>query len=426
EAEEERRKRRGLWWFYGELGLLLLIVLFLNANNHSKLDKQALQDSRVTTSSSINDKPLSINDEEVKTKSEAIENTSKAETLSNASSNSKLEKTGSITQFNKHSKQAIAANGFGKTVNFPTKIKDKKTGSNNASGNTKEGIFGTKTADKSLNPNDIELIAQKESNLVSGNKTATDSASSLNLASRVLNLENIAILRPHLISISEEKTLATEVQKIIPVHTQRLRYGLAASQLLYPQSKSGQAKLIGQRAGIFIRYDLNNGFYLGSGLQYQRRVGTFGPSKEATARNYRFGLELDTLALRPNSLHYAGVPLVLGWIHRRHELEAGLQLDYLMGVWGEVGSYQRKGEPAVRRFVAKDAGWLEKTGYRNFTPTAQLTYRYNLAGRWSIGVSANYILGGVFDPGFDKPTSKYLLQETGNFHLGLQAIYLLR
>ncbi|MBK9012815.1 MAG: PorT family protein [Saprospiraceae bacterium] len=242
---------------------------------------------------------------------------------------------------------------------------------------------------------------------------------------RQLAPDFLALLPAFVTSNFEPKILAA-ITKIEVVKQRKWHLGLVASQLLNARPESGEQTRIGLRAGLVVRYDLPGNWYMSSGLQYQRRSGTFEATKLAAQRNYRFGLELDTLHLRPNSLHYLSLPVLLGWERSRHQFEAGLLLDFLSGVHGETGSYQKVGEPPVKRFEQDISGWISTDGYRRFTPTAQFGYRYRAFGKWSLGLTANYTFGGILDKNFEPPLGGFLLKESDKFYLGFQAVYFIK
>jgi hypothetical protein len=204
--------------------------------------------------------------------------------------------------------------------------------------------------------------------------------------------------------------------------------GITAAQLFQPNAKSGEKAILGYQAGLLLQYRLKGPWHLGTGLLYKYRTGTFDASKSAIGRNYRFGLETDTFVLRPSSLHYISIPLQLLWQKNRHILESGLVLDYLLGVRGEKGQYQRLVEPFVHRaFVAEEKGWLVEKGYKKFTTAAQLGYRYRVNKQLSFGISANYTFGGILEKQYEQPVAgQFLLKEADNFYLDLRAVYFIK
>ncbi|GEM_PF-5018309 len=213
-------------------------------------------------------------------------------------------------------------------------------------------------------------------------------------------------------------------EKIEVPNRRKLHLGLSASQILLPPPFDNDKQTrIGVQAGLIVKLELQAGFYLSSGIQYQRRTGSFEASELATVRSYRFGLELDTLPLRPTSIHYLSMPALVGWDRNRHQLEGGIMLDLLTGMRGETGSYRKTGEPPVKVFVADQKGWINTVGFRRLVPTAQLGYRYQFGKSWAAGMSVNYNLGGILDKSHIAPIGDFLLKESDHLYMGLQLAY---
>ncbi len=410
EADERRRKRRGLfWWFGGGMAVLALVALgwvFWGEKETGEPATKLVPNSTNAASASDAISPIL---EEKNTANTA------AQTDINEANTAKI-----------HSEETVQ-----KSDNTTTKTIDNQQ------------ITGKKS--RSLFSNATINNGQTSQSDAAGNSTgAAENSSQQTTASGQIQAKNLtkaanentdlerqsapdflAILPAFVRSDFGKKDLATSTQptKIEVAKQRKLHLGLMASGMLRPGVGDGEKTLLGFRIGPAIRFDLRENWYLGTGLAYQRRSGSFEATQLATARNYRFGLELDTLLLRPNSLHYLSVPVLLGWQRNQHQLEASLQLDFLTGVHGESGSYQRQGEPPVKRFTTEESGWIATDGYRRLTPTAQLGYRYLLSKNWSAGLSANYTFGGILDSGFEPPLGGFLLKESDKFFISLQMAY---
>ncbi len=425
EADERKRKRRVLfWWFSGGLGLLLVglmgwLLLGENGTDRASTNptQQVASEGGPVAQNGQAVQPEKGNSAMVVEQPDSVSAARAGASFADGEKNKKKVEVGNASAVFKKSestdKQRVAKQKSQSQIGA-------QQSKNSTEDGEKHGEMAIETKSKT-----ISEAASNNDQYTSSTENAKPQKSESALGfERIANLEKLPILFAYVVGNFEEKVLATTTQKIIPQQPRQWHFGLMASQLAFPQVDSGEQRLLGQRMGLVVRCDFRSGLYLSTGMQYHRRVGTFGPSAEAFGRNYRFGLELDTLQLRPNGLHYLGLPIVIGFERNRHQLEAGLLLDYLAGVRGQVGSYRKQGEPPVKVFTATETGWMERTGYRKFVPTAQLAYRYNLVGQWSLGLNLNYQLGGIFDRKFDRPTRNYLLQERGKFHLGLQAVYL--
>jgi hypothetical protein len=207
----------------------------------------------------------------------------------------------------------------------------------------------------------------------------------------------------------------------------RLSIGFTLAQLMQPGASNGEQTILGHRAGLVASYPISKNWFASTGIQYHRRSGTFEVSKAAEIRRYRFGAEVDSQLLKPSSLHYFSVPVLVGWQRGRHVLETGLLLDYLAGVRGAIGTFEKTTDlPPRKEFRAKQTGWLVEDGYKKMTATAQLGYRYRVNRQLSFGASANYTTGGILDKNYEPPVGNFLLKEADQFYLTVQATYFIK
>lgn len=421
EADERRRKRRGLfWWFGGGLALLGLVSLgwvILSEKGSGEPTTKIVSNSTNPAPATIVTAPIL---EEKNTTDTGVQTESSEAKAAKIHSGKTLQnhqpptrKTIDNQQITNKKSRSLFLN----TTNNNTQTNQGKTSQSNALNN---GAVATEIGSSQLAQQPSTGGQAQNENLTTSVSENTD----LGLV-RQTTPDFLAILPAFVRGDFGKKDLATSTQptKIEVAKQRKLHFGLTASGLFRPGIGGGEKTLLGFRIGPAIRLELREGWYIGTGLAYQRRSGSFEATQLATARNYRFGLELDTLLLRPNSLHYLSVPLLLGWQHNQHQLEAGLQLDYLTGVHGESGSYQRQGEPPVKHFTTEETGWIATDGYRRITPTAQVGYRYLLGKNWSVGVSANFTIGGILDSGFEPPLGGFLLKESDKFFIGMQMVY---
>ncbi len=207
----------------------------------------------------------------------------------------------------------------------------------------------------------------------------------------------------------------------------RLAVGFTAAQLMQAGSASGEQLVIGHRAGLVLRYGFSKNWFVSSGLQYLRRGGTFEVSKAVESRRYRFGVEVDSQLLKPTSLHYASMPVMLGWQRGRHLLETGLQFEYLAGLRGSRGVFEKTTDlPPRRGFKTQQEGWLVEDGYKKITATVQLGYHYRVNRQLSFGASVNYTPGGILAKNYAPPTGRFLLKEADKFFITVQSVYFIK
>ncbi len=283
-----------------------------------------------------------------------------------------------------------------------------------------------------IQENNSELIAQNDigdietpSNLSEnnslteaepvGNKRPMDDLAFLDLRQVLLYGDFTRPLKP------KEAEVELKIQSPFSV-------GVMAAQSFQTNPKGDEKTIIGYQGGLVLQYRLKGPWHIGAGLQYKYRTGTFEASKAAIGRNYRFGLEIDTFVLRPTSLHYLSLPLHLLWQKNRHVLEGGVSFDYLLGVRGEKGQYERTVEPPIRReFQVEEKGWLVENGYKKINTAVQLGYRYRVNRQLSFGLSVNYTFGGILKKDYEQPViGNFLLKEADKFYLDIRAVYLIK
>ncbi|MAT56199.1 MAG: hypothetical protein CMN32_17145 [Saprospirales bacterium] len=168
---------------------------------------------------------------------------------------------------------------------------------------------------------------------------------------------------------------------------------------------------------------LEKGLYLFGSAAYEYRTGTFEASKVAVGRNYRFGLELDSQFLKPNSLHYLELTMGLGLSKKRHQLELSLSPRLLMGIRGARGFYRRveNTHPPEKEFVQVDAGWLVEDGFKRFGLGTGAAYWFRFNQQTAIGISGHFQPGGITEKGYAPPLGNYILKESGEWTFRLSA-----
>ncbi len=431
DAQDYRRKRRSIfWWFFNNVMVLSLFAgLFIWNNVRS--NKQAVKnETEIAVEKHNNEGKALLNNKDSMSSEDGPSNP--IDSLNNID---KTTKTQAPIYKNE------AAKKENKTASLNTrqsKNRSQQTTDNKQLANQKAG------SSNFSNNDDLNDLNRAESIKSGVNKTAinppsietqTTTESQQNDAASMIATPNesdlIRSTAPDFLTIIQilvkgnfvKQNLSTTTQKIEVLKPAKWQISLFAAQFGQPVTDNGEKAFLGQRAGLSLRKNLRGGWYLATGVSYQRRVGSFDATRAAYQRNYRFGLELDTLLLRPMNLHYVSVPVLFGFERNRHRFEAGLLLDYLTGVRGETGSYQKQGEPPVKVFQVEKTGWVTTDGYRRFVPTAQLGYNYQLARRWSVGLTANYSIGGILEKGFEAPVGSFLLKEAEKFHLGAQVVY---
>ncbi len=418
EANEKRRKRRGIfWWFFtGFVGLSVIVAtLTYQRLNTDKGQADLLESGRLKQTATTT--PTISLDE--------VEGDSIAKSANN---------TGTKIEAKNTLQSGATGNNAGtqrSSTNMPIatqKIENQsiKNGASklNSSTPNKEWAFGKRGNQAIEQPNSQQI----EQHLMDNKKAETPSlAPSSQMEElqfeRVSDLAKLADLQPYVYGIKTNKILKTTTQKIEVHRSNQWQLCLYGAQMGQPTPEKGEKLLLGQQAGILIRRNIGDNWFIASGLAYQRRVGSFDATQTANQRNYRFGLEQETLLLRPSSLHYLKLPVLVGLEYGKHQLMAGISLDYLSGVYGETGSYQKQGEPPIKAFKRIKSGWVTSDGYRKTLPSLQFGYHYALTKYWHLGATANYTIGGIVDKNYDVPSGNFRLKEANNLLVGAQLTY---
>jgi hypothetical protein len=206
-----------------------------------------------------------------------------------------------------------------------------------------------------------------------------------------------------------------------PSSRRRFSFGIGAAS--HFQFGEGGEKAIAWRVGTLVRYRLTSNVFLGSGLAYLRRTGTFFPTKRNAVVAYSFGKSIDNSALKPSSLHYLSMPLTVGFFKKRHEIEAGITANYLLGVRGAKGEefIGHSPEPPyylTLLFQPEQKGWIVEEGFRRFFPELTLGYRYRLNRHLSAGAGAWFTPGKILSN-----PDQALLQQADRWYFGLMGVY---
>lgn len=218
----------------------------------------------------------------------------------------------------------------------------------------------------------------------------------------------------------EKRFVRTEWPQKLPWFFQN--WSVLVSQV-FTGEQSATLNRIGYRMALRKDMKLKSGFYLFAGTGYEYRSGTFEASKVAVGRNYRFGLELDSQFLKPNSLHFVDLPIGIGVSKTRHQFELSLSPRFLLGLKGERGFYQRieNTHPPQKQFVPVDSGWLVEDGFKKLSLAGEVAYWFRFNQRTAIGASAHFQPGGVLEKNYSAPIGNYILKESGEWTFRLSA-----
>lgn len=200
---------------------------------------------------------------------------------------------------------------------------------------------------------------------------------------------------------------------IMDGRSQKLLKGIMLGGTTYATPSSTN---IGMTAGLTMKYKLRPQISLNADLIYQYRSGNFSPVASTTNVNYSFGKKEIENQLLPTSLHYVELPVYLQYQIGSHFLEGGLSASYLVGVRGGIA--QKDLLDANPNPIKIDNGtWLEKDGFKSMNAQVMLGYQFGLSQNASIGLRANYTLGGIQNISTDIEQSKLYFSATAKWFL---------
>ncbi|HFA48389.1 MAG TPA: PorT family protein [Bacteroidetes bacterium] len=401
--KQEKNKKRGiLIWWTGAAAIaalaLISILFFINKDTNNPIAKEQENKQNIITDKLNEQQPNNTSSPDLKN----------------------IEKTPSPTETIKKENKKPAIESNNKAIPKPINANPKHTNK------TRKSTLSNfnKINNKNDETKNIEQIKNIPANKIAAQKEIKNGKDNLRTKYSIGNISmlDISILKNKKtieLPLNPDKDYLNNCFKPDPFHI-----AFTASQLFQAAPKTGENIITGFSAGIVFQYDLNKHIYLSSGINYMRKDGHFNASKTTEKRNYRFGLELENKLLRPTSLHYISAPIMAGWQKRHHLLEGGIYLDYLMGVRGESGNYERiPGEPPTKEFVPTETGWLVEEGFSKFNISPSIGYRYRVNKQLSFGLSAQYALKRVAE--MPSPND-FILKENDRFNWRLQAVYILK
>lgn len=176
-------------------------------------------------------------------------------------------------------------------------------------------------------------------------------------------------------------------------------YSLLASGIFKPGSAGdGHFILGGSVVGEFT-VEFNRNWSISSGLGLMWRQGTFGVQMDHPHLIYDFEKTTLGYQLLPQSTVYAQAHLHLGKIYGPWTVYGGASLNYLLGVRGELWSYEynRETNPSTVVSEKQSEGWIGREGIKTTAFSLDLGVSCRVATRWTIGLSSAFYPSGLID-----------------------------
>ncbi len=410
EADKEHR-RRGTWfpWFLGILGLSILGIglgwylqeqpALDDAKNESALILNADKESTTKTTQNLENNSSdaitipATND--AQSDLEKNKNKNSNSSSSNATNSSNLNTTNSIIKRTGSSKAASELN---------------KRNSTNKSGNGNATVKPAPMASTSSLPN-LNLIPSEKTNQET-NQEINTSISPKNETNTITSSETPKVLWSALDLLDlETLSLEEEIDSTVDIDycyvKEPSKWNLAWNLYsLFNTNKGTEYLWLGAATGPSVQYRLNNRLAIQSDVLYRWRRGHFGATSEGTPQStYSFGLTKETYRLEPSDLHQLDWPIYLQLRNRRQSLEAGISLQFNLGIRGKLTSektlfpWQRSSGPngpKTETTVVEKNAWIEDPNIRKVQMGLLLGYRYRVNKKISTVLQARYELNSIY------------------------------
>ena len=180
---------------------------------------------------------------------------------------------------------------------------------------------------------------------------------------------------------------------VIDGKPQRFFAGITAGGTHYPSS----GNFTGAQAGLTLKYKLKSQLSLNADLLYHYRPGEFSFFTRGTDISFQgFGSLKEEFLSKASHLNYFEIPVYLQYQLGRHHIEAGVGASYLAAVRGEVGKKVDLDNPNMPvQYERTSQGWIDDYGYKSLNAQLMLGYQFGLTDRVTIGLRANYTVGGI-------------------------------
>lgn len=408
EAEEARRKKRRrwlLWWlFFGVMGMAVAVYSgslalrsFSEGRSKSRQQEQLTGHDSDGKTGRIGENAHSIDQNGVQVQEDNAANglvsIEKTPDTNSTFLKNKMDKTSEIrnqTQQKNTENQGFGTNKKNTDGVIKSEQRTEKGNGNPASPSSTPLKLNSETGSPRQTP--------QAENTRPG--IPADSADAVATAPEIFkNLDVFAEL-PTLLNLLErsERPLDTPfaepyLQPIKPVRKQKFSFGLVVAGTL--SQASPDEKRLGGVGGVFAHYRFAPSWSLAAGANWRYLSGNWADdtaSTESEQLRYSFGYKRDFWSLQTHGLHFLEIPLGLRWGRGALSAEAGFAPGILLGVQGQIThEHSESLQQGVR--IERSKVWLEKTPYRQFSPT------FYLGGEWQATRHLSLSLRGTYRPG---------------------------
>lgn len=175
----------------------------------------------------------------------------------------------------------------------------------------------------------------------------------------------------------------------------------------------------GIRAGLAVKYPLSQLLFINTGLLYAQIHQLDMHTRLNEQIVYDFGSQTQYFVMTGHSAHLLQVPLALGKSFERHDIYGGYQVNYLLGLQGNIQEVSLMPSAARSRKVQEvindvQTGWLDMSPLHQVQHELLLGYTFNFRHGLVVGMHLNYRLTNYLRT---PPDIDY--KEPGKLHAGI-------
>ena len=196
------------------------------------------------------------------------------------------------------------------------------------------------------------------------------------------------------------------------------KYGWSGTLLLNPGSQAGDP-VQGIRFGFLAEHYLAKNWLVGTRPSMQITFNETGFSKFEVQTTFSFSAVNETYGLQASSLQFISLPIYLAWTSKKHTIEMGGGVDWLVSARGQVQQVSIEND-GVETLNALANGWIDTDQMEQFSSRLFLGYKFAINYRLKAGMTLFYNPTDIY-PGFEGRQ----FQHGRKWYMGMQANYYL-
>ena len=192
-----------------------------------------------------------------------------------------------------------------------------------------------------------------------------------------------------------------------------------------------QEVFAGFRIGLLARYMISQSIGVQFEPGYHQLQGLNMYSKLRQDAIYDFGLNTQVYAMKANTAHFVSFPVSLTYQTEKHGFELGYDINYLLGVQGDVQEVTLQNmvnEPSGVRSAKVDQvvenvsnGWLDMSPFGSTSNRLFAGYNYKVSNGFMLGARAYYQPKSILET----PPSELTEQQFTKLLIGVQAKFVI-